>query len=89
MIFPEGATTNNKSIIQFKKGPFGGLNSVLPIALKYWSVDGISLQNDTVGLNHFYYSYMSMGYTLNMKIFPVFKPNEYFFEHHWNKDSGE
>ena len=30
-----------------------------------------------------------MGYTLNIKIYPVFKPNDYFFEHHWDKDSGE
>mmetsp|Transcript_5650 Transcript_5650/g.8936 ORF Transcript_5650/g.8936 Transcript_5650/m.8936 type:complete len:139 (+) Transcript_5650:392-808(+) len=28
LIFPEGATTNNKSIIKFKRGPFAGLNSV-------------------------------------------------------------
>lgn len=28
LIFPEGATTNNKSVIQFKRGPFSGLSSV-------------------------------------------------------------
>jgi 1-acyl-sn-glycerol-3-phosphate acyltransferase len=49
LIFPEGATTNNKSVIQFKRGPFSGLNSVQPMGLKYWSVNGISYQNDTIG----------------------------------------
>lgn len=24
-----------------------------------------------------------------MKIYPVFKPNDYFWDNHWNKDSGE
>lgn len=24
-----------------------------------------------------------------MKVYPAFKPNDYFFEHHWNKDTGE
>lgn len=28
VIFPEGATTNNKSVIKFKRGPFSGLNAV-------------------------------------------------------------
>ena len=32
---------------------------------------------------------INLGYSLYMKIYPVFKPNDYFFEHHWNKDSGE
>jgi 1-acyl-sn-glycerol-3-phosphate acyltransferase len=28
VIFPEGATTNNKFVIKFKRGPFSGFNSV-------------------------------------------------------------
>ena len=24
-----------------------------------------------------------------MKQYPVFRPNEYFWEHHWNESSGE
>jgi len=42
LIFPEGATTNNKSVINFKRGPFNGLSSVQPLGLKYWSLNGIS-----------------------------------------------
>jgi hypothetical protein len=49
MIFPEGATTNNQQVIQFKRGAFNGLHSVQPISLKYSSLNGISPQNDTIG----------------------------------------
>jgi hypothetical protein len=27
--------------------------------------------------------------TIHVKIFPVFKPNEYFFEHYWDPKSGK
>lgn len=79
LVFPEGATTNNKSVIQFKRGPFSGLNSVQPFALKYWSLNGVSQQNDTIGMGHLYYCYLSMFTMMHMKIYPVFKPNEYFW----------
>lgn len=26
---------------------------------------------------------------MSIKIYPVFKPNDYFFENHWHKDKGE
>jgi len=55
LIFPEGATTNNEQVIQFKQGPFSALLSVTPVALKYWSLNGISPQNDTLGIWHFYF----------------------------------
>jgi hypothetical protein len=32
---------------------------------------------------------MSIFTTMHMKIYPVFKPNQYFWDHHWDKDSGE
>jgi hypothetical protein len=84
LIFPEGATTNNNSVIQFKRGPFSGLSSVQPIGLKYWSLNGISFQNDTLGQSHYYLCLLSYFATLHMKVYPVFKPNAYFWEHHWD-----
>jgi len=75
LIFPEGATTNNESLIQFKRGPFSGLNSVQPVGFKYWSINGISPQNDTISQFHFFFVMMSGFTTLRMKIYPVFKPN--------------
>lgn len=90
MIYPEGATTNNQNLIQFKKGPFRGLNSVQPLALKYWSLNGISPQNDTISpLNHLYFCMLSSFTTLHMKIYPVFKPNDYFWQNHFDESSGQ
>jgi len=43
LIFPEGSTTNNKSLIKFKRGPFSGFSSVQPICYKYYSPNGFSM----------------------------------------------
>ena len=59
------------------------------MGLKYWSANGISPQNDTLLVFHFYYCILSAFTTLDMKIYPVFKPNDYFWEHHWDEKSGE
>lgn len=32
---------------------------------------------------------MSACTTLHMKVYPVFKPNEYFWKNHWDEKSGE
>ena len=42
LVYPEGATSNNNSIIEFKRGAFSGLCSIMPICLKYKSANGIS-----------------------------------------------
>lgn len=26
---------------------------------------------------------------MHIKVYPVFKPNDYFFKHHWSEKSGE
>ena len=88
MIYPEGATTNNEQIITFKKGPFAGLNSVQPIGLKYSSLNGISPQNDTIFQWHFFFACMGV-HTLKMKVYPVFKPNKYFWDNHWQEGKEE
>ena len=89
LIFPEGATTNNEQVIKFKRGAFSGLHSVQPMAFKYWSLNGISPQNDTISMYMFFFSQMSAFTTLHLKVYPVFKPNDYFWEHHWSESSGE
>lgn len=83
LIYPEGATTNNEQIITFKRGAFSGLHSIQPLSLKYESLNGISTQNDTLySALHFYFIALNLGVTLNMKIYPVFIPNDYFWQHH-------
>ena len=89
MVYPEGATTNNRQIISFKKGAFTGLYSVQPVCLKYWSANGISTQNDTLFQWHYYYQLLSSFTTLHMKIYPVFRPNQFFFDNHCQTDSYE
>jgi len=89
LVYPEGATTNNEQIIQWKNGSFRGLNSIQPLGLKYRSMNGISPQNDTnSALNHLYICTLSSCMTLHMKIYPVFKPNDYFWKTHYDEASG-
>jgi len=89
VIYAEGATTNNECLIKFKRGPFGAGNSVQPVCLKYYSPNGISVQNDNLSALHYFYCFMSPYYTLDMKIYPVFEPNQFFWDNHWNESSGE
>lgn len=89
LIFPEGATTNNEQIIGFKRGPFSGLNSVQPLGMKFWSPTGISVQNDTIFQWHYFICFMSPFHTGHMKVYPVFKPNQFFWDNHWSESSGE
>jgi len=89
IIYPEGATTNNECLIKFKRGPFGSGKSVQPVCLKYWSPNGISPQNDTFSALHFYFCYLSPFITCRMKIYPVFEPNQFFWDNHWDEASGE
>lgn len=90
MIFPEGATTNNDQIISFKRGPFSGLSSVQPLGLKYYSPTGVSAQNDALYMwNSMFLVVLSPYMTAHMKVYPVFKPNQFFWDNHWSESSGE
>jgi len=62
---------------------------VQPIGLKYYSWNGISPQNDTIFHWHYYFCMLSAFTTLHMKVYPVFKPNEYFWNNHWSENSDE
>lgn len=85
-IFPEGATSNGTSILQFQKGAFLTGRAVKPHYSKYWSVtsaspchgDAISMVAHILVMIHTLYT----RYTLYEM--PVFKPNEYFWKHHWD-----
>ena len=88
-IYPEGATTNGDYLIEFKKGAFFGLNSVQPLAYKYYS-NTINTSHDVITIIPHIVIICWAPYTiLHMKQYPTFKPNEYFFEHHWDPKSGE
>ena len=90
IIFPEGGTTNGEYLIQFKRGPFNGLHSVQPFCLNYWTPNGYNAQGCTLHfLSQFYMVVLATFFTMHVKIYPVFKPNDYFFKHHWDESSGE
>mmetsp|Transcript_5650 Transcript_5650/g.8937 ORF Transcript_5650/g.8937 Transcript_5650/m.8937 type:complete len:94 (+) Transcript_5650:848-1129(+) len=46
------------------------------------------MQNDTLLQNHYYYVFLSYFIIPHLKIYPVFKPNEYFWKHHYDENSG-
>ena len=86
MIFPEGCTTNNSQIIQFKKGAFVSEASIQPIAMKYGGYYS-SPSHDVIDIfSHFYILTGNPYITLHIKEYPVFKPNQYFWDKYWKKD---
>ena len=85
LIYPEGCTTNNTSLIQFKKGAFASLLSVQPIAMKYYAAHFNPAHDVMPMFSNFII--LSTGFYNNLKIkeYPVFKPNDYFWKHHWDE----
>ena len=81
VIFPEGATTNGTSLIEFKKGAFAALRAVKPHFSKIKSLTNIKpVHGDSLALIHFFNILMGHGLThYTLTELPVFKPNEYFW----------
>lgn len=82
ILYPEGGTTNGTHLLKFKKGAFHGLNSVQPIIIRY-SSPFLDIENCVY--NFFAMSILcaSCPYSSVTCIeMPIFKPNDYFFEHH-------
>ena len=89
-IFPEGATTNRTSIIQFKKGAFVSLNPIRPVVFRYREAGGISVAQDITGIQWAIILTMVTLYTtIHVDYLPIFKPNDYFWENHWHEGKEE
>jgi hypothetical protein len=89
VIEPEGGTNNGDYVTKFMKGAFVGLNSVQPHSFKshaVWINPSHCMLNV---LDHLFLSMADPFTWIHVKIFPVFTPNAYFFEHHWNPASGQ
>lgn len=85
-IFPEGATTNGESLLQFKRGAFASLLAVKPFYSKTWTLTGVSM-GSTDGISLFAYvcSLFSCGIaSFILYEMPVFRPNEFFWQNHWD-----
>lgn len=78
LIFPEASTSNNKSIVQFKKGAFFHLLPVLPVGLKY-SSPFFNPANDVLNVvPHMALMACQLVSTLELVELPVFAPNDHF-----------
>ena len=89
-IFPEGCTTNGSCIVKFKKGAFAALRPLKPIVFRYWNPSSISCTQDIAGF--FFHSLVTMAcifITADIQYMPVFAPNDYFWEHHWEEGKEE
>jgi len=85
-IFPEGATTNGEGLIQFKKGSFASLRPVQPLVFEYWTATKIKATQDVAGFLSSQLLTTGCGaITIKINRLPVFEPNEYFWEHQWQK----
>ena len=90
IIYPEGATTNGQTLIQFKKGAFLALRPVQPIVLNYWSAGYVSAAQDVLGIsNHLNILGLALFMTLKVSELPVFAPNDFFWKHHWREGKEE
>lgn len=82
IMFPEGCTTNNTQLIQFRRGAFFGLHSVQPFTFRYYS-PYVSLPHDILNpVAHMILCCCQPYSTAVVKELPVFKPNEFFFKNH-------
>lgn len=89
-IFPEGATTNGKSIIKFKKGAFFSLDAVRPVVIRYKEMGGLSVAQDVCGILYSTLaSVYTIGTTVQVDYLPVFQPNDFFWNNHWQEGKEE
>lgn len=86
MMCPEGATTNGKYLIQFKRGAFYSLRAVKPYVSKFWTLTGVlPVHGDSISfLAYFNILFMTGFCAVTYQEMPDFKPNDYFWEHHWD-----
>jgi lysophosphatidylcholine acyltransferase/lyso-PAF acetyltransferase len=79
-VFPEGTTTNNRCIIQFKKGAFDAMVPVQPFCFRYLGPFFIPTFEAINPIACMVVN-MCLPYSrLRVKILPVFKPTDYLFE---------
>lgn len=85
-IFPEGCSTSGEYVIMFKKGAFASLRAVKPHSCKTWSPSKIN-PNSTGCLGFFQQLTLTICcgfYTYEQQEMPVFEPNQYFWDNHWD-----
>ena len=85
-IYPEGSTTNGKTILQFKRGAFMALRPVRPYYTKTWTLTGISAcHGDATSLLGYINLLIHCMFTIyTITELPIFRPNDFFWKNHWD-----
>ena len=85
-MYPEGATTNGESLLEFKRGAFESLGSVQPHFSKTWTLTGASIApTNGQSILDWTLQLMATGASIfTLHQMPVFKPNEFFWKNHWD-----
>lgn len=81
-MYPEGCTTNNTELITFRRGAFMSLASIQPVTFKYYSPYFNPSHDILDVLSHMLLVCSQPYTTCHVRELPVFRPNDYFFEHH-------
>jgi lysophosphatidylcholine acyltransferase/lyso-PAF acetyltransferase len=81
MIFPEGTTSNNVGILDFKRGAFLAELPVKPYVVKFETCNKISLAMDVIEmLYHLFFIICVPVHFVEVIELPVFVPNENLFK---------
>lgn len=89
-IFPEGTTTNGTCILPFKKGAFCQMYPVKPIIIKTDVINRISLAMDIIEmLNHIIIICCVPYYIVELRVLPVFNPDNSYFKSIYIKNIKE
>jgi hypothetical protein len=90
MIFPEGTSSTGNQILAWKVGSFVGEHSIQMFSIEYHNMQGICPSLLTVpGQYVFFLNCCRHPFgTATLKKYPVFKPNQFFWDNFWepNKD---
>jgi 1-acyl-sn-glycerol-3-phosphate acyltransferase len=90
-IYPEGATSNGKYLLTFKRGAFFNLRKVKPHVATYWTLTGAEpVHGDAISLISYLQVLIHCGFIIyTQKEMPVFEPNEFFWKTHWQQGKEE
>jgi hypothetical protein len=85
-IYAEGCTSNGAQVLMMRRGAFEDLGSIKPYAQTTWSLTGVQPTSGNVMSTPAFFALFMHGLVslIFLSEMPVFKPNDYFWKHHWD-----